>query len=205
VHRSRVFACAALLAACSTTSGTPSDAGPAGATCPAPGIATPGPADTHCAAAQPTSAADCHPDAGDVDAGPMSCPYDSTKFGQESDDDDCKYHVKWSSGALCEGMAGVPITVIATNKTDGSPLTSANTYVEFFTTTPGDAGCDNMSTHPGVNSGVMLAEGPPGTYKGSLVFDAAGAWTMRFHFHGECADVTGDSPHGHAAFHLTLP
>jgi hypothetical protein len=174
-------------------------------------MATSGPADTHCAdgdggmTVQPTSAADCHLDAGDVDAGAPSCPYGDTMFGQESDDDDCKYHVKWSAGSFCEGAGGVPITVIATNKGDASPLTGANTIVEFFTTTPGDAGCDDMSTHPGVNSGVMLVEGPPGTYTGRLVFDAPGAWTMRLHFHEECADVAGASPHGHAAYHLTLP
>jgi hypothetical protein len=187
--------------------------GDATATCASPGKVTAGPADTHCAASdagpatvQPTSAASCHPDTGGDDAGGDSgCPFGDTMYGQSGDDDDCKYHVQWSSSPLCEGSAGVAITVVATNKTDGSPLIGANTSVETFTTTPGDASCDNASTHPGPNSGVVLTEGPPGTYTGHVQFDAAGAWTLRFHFHEECADVLPDSPHGHAAFHLTLP
>jgi hypothetical protein len=185
------------------------------ASCASPGGPTPGPADTHCIdtdgglIVQPTSEADCHPDVGAPDGGDDDCPYDTTKYGTEAYDDDCKYHVSWSSTPLCEetsaGKGAVIVTVVATNLGDGSPLTGANTIVEFFTTTPGDASCDDMSTHPGFNSGVMLAEGPPGTYTGPLYFDAPGQWTMRFHFHEECADILDDSPHGHAAFHLTLP
>jgi hypothetical protein len=220
---------AALVAvACSSTS-TPNnpdaalpDTGPAdaappdavAASCSAPGMVTPGPADNHCVdtdggtIVQPTSLADCHPDVGAPDA-PDMCAYDSTKFGLESDDDDCKYHVKWSSSAICEqtspGVGAVIVTVVATHKDDGTPLTGANTVVEFFTTPPGDADCDDMSTHPGFNSGVMLTEGPPGTYTGPLYFDAPGAWTVRFHFHEECADILPTSPHGHAAFHVTVP
>jgi hypothetical protein len=154
------------------------------------------------------SAPDCHPDAAAPDAG-GSCPYNMTVFGQESDDDDCKYHVKWSSTSICEqttpGVGAVNVKVVVTHEGDGSPLTGANTVVEFFTTTPGDADCDNMSVHPGFNSGVTLTEGPPGTYTGPLYFDAPGQWTMRFHFHEECADIFPDSPHGHAAYHLTVP
>ena len=51
----------------------------------------------------------------------------------------------------------------------------------------------------------ILGEGPPGTYTGRIVFDEAGEWTVRFHFNENCLDVLPDSPHGHAAFHLTLP
>ena len=195
----------------------PADAAPhdaVAAMCASPGMPTPGPADTHCidtdggVISQPTSLADCHPDVGVPDA-PDMCPYGDTRFGLESDDDDCKYHVKWSSSAICEqtapGVGAVMVTVVATHKADGTPLTGANTIVEFFTTTPGDAACDDMSTHPGYNSGVMLTEGPPGTYTGPLYFDAKGAWTMRFHFHEECADILPTSPHGHAAYHVTVP
>ena len=220
-------AVAVIFVACSSTNDTTTsdagtnkdaaggDAGPsdsAPATCSSPGQATPGPADTHCtdtdggAIVQPTSMASCHTDAGmDMDGGMMGCPYGDTMFGMEADDDDCKYHVKWTASPICEGSAGVTFTVVATNKTDNSPLTGAGTIAETFTTTPGDASCDNASTHPGPNSGVVLAEGPPGTYKGNVVFDQAGAWTVRFHFHEECDDTLDDSPHGHAAFHLTVP
>jgi hypothetical protein len=125
-------------------------------------------------------------------------------FGQESDDDDCKYHVKWSSSPICQGADGVAFTVIATNKTDSSPLTGAKPYAEVFTTSPADAGCDNVSNHPSPNSGVNLVEGPPGTYTGKVQFDQAGQWTVRFHFHAECDDLLDDSQHGHAAYHITV-
>jgi hypothetical protein len=68
-----------------------------------------------------------------------------------------------------------------------------------------DGGCDNVSTHPGPNSGVVLDEGPPGTYSGRIAFDQPGQWTVRFHFHEECADLRDTSPHGHVAFHITVP
>ena len=220
---------AMVIAACSSTNDNPSDAGSssdssttpsdagsdvAPATCSAPGAATPGPADTHCAAedggaatVQPTSAASCHPEAGadDGGGGDEGCPYGDTAFGQEADDDDCKYHVKWSASPICEGAAGVTFTIVATNKSDNSPLTGAGTSTEVFTTSPGDAGCDDQSTHPGPNSGTTLTEGPPGTYTGLVAFDAPGQWTVRLHFHEECADLLPTSPHGHVAFHITVP
>ena len=196
-------------------SSTTSDAGEdaAAATCSAPGAATPGPADTHCAGedggaatVQPTNAASCNPgpgaDDGSVDD---SCPYGDTLFGQEADDDDCKYHLKWSSTPICESAGGVTFTVVVTNKTDNSPTTGAGTRTEVFTTSPGDGGCDNQTTHPGPNSGLKLTEGPPGTYTGLVVFDAPGAWTVRFHIHEECSDLLPTSPHAHAAFHVTVP
>lgn len=217
------LACGALvLAAClgddnvapakdaSASDTTMGDAAPS--TCMTPGMATPGPKDAHCtdtdggAIVQPTSMASCHPDAGPSDAGPGNdCPYGDTLYGQESDDDDCKYHVKWTSSAICEGDSGVQFVVTVTNKSDGTPMKGGGTYAETFTTTPGDASCDDMSTHPGKNSGVTLVEGPDGTYTGNVIFDKPGAWTVRFHFHGECDDTLPDSPHGHAAYHLTVP
>jgi hypothetical protein len=153
--------------------------------------------------------------AGD-DGGPEPCAYGATMYGQEGDDDDCKYHVTWKSTPICEGAAGAQFVVTAVYKTrfdDGGaplPLTGANPMTETFTTTPTDGTdaatyCDDMSTHPGPTSGNHLTEGPPGTYTGNIAFDTPGAWTVRFHFNEECADVADDSPHGHAAFHFTIP
>ena len=221
------------------------------ASCSAPGMATAGPADAHCASPdggpdtmQPTSPASCHPGAGAGSDGAASsdgatsggagddggtansCDYGPTMFGMSADDDDCKYHVEWSSTPICEGSVqtsgGMPVlvnnmpvvvsgsifTVVATIK-GGGPLIGANTIAEVFTTTPGDAGdpsyCDTKSTHPGPNSGIEFTEGPPGTYTGPIVFDQPGQWTVRFHFHEECEDTLPTSPHGHAAFHITVP
>ncbi|HLK40925.1 MAG TPA: hypothetical protein VKU41_29430 [Polyangiaceae bacterium] len=202
------------------------------ATCASPGKATPGPADMHCATQgsdggvliQTTVPASCcfSPDGGalaaacDVDAGDTGgCPYGSTMWGMKGDDDDCKYHVTWTSTSICEtpdgGTNGVEFTVTAVKQTDGSPVTGGMYMMEAFTTSPGDAGdpnyCDNTSMHPSPTTNTAMTETSPGTgvYKVNMVFDKAGQWTIRFHFHEECADVLGTSPHGHAAFYLTVP
>jgi hypothetical protein len=128
-------------------------------------------------------------------------------FGSEGDDDDCKYHIAWSSTPICEQPGAVTFTMKATRKTDGSPLAGAGPSAEVFTTTPGDQGaaayCDDNSNHGSPSIG-KLAEGPPGTYVGPIVFDKSGAWTVRFHFFETCTDAP-DAPHGHAAFHVTVP
>jgi hypothetical protein len=151
--------------------------------------------------------------AGD-DGGDEGCAYGPTMYGQEADDDDCKYHVSWTSTPICEGNPGSQFVVKVTYKTrvdDAGaplPLTGANPMTETFTTTPLDAGgaiCDDMSTHPGPTSGAHMTEGPPGTYTANVAFDMPGQWTVRFHFNEECADIADDSPHGHAAFHITVP
>jgi len=222
-----LLACTAVAASCSNSNPS-NDAGADGsvndgaATCSSPGQTTPGPADTHCQGvpAQPTNAADCHPDAGPVDdagtgdAGDDggttdTCDYGDTMFGQEGDDDDCKYHVKWTSTPICEGSGGVTFTVKATKLTDNSPVANipGGIVIEPFIPTVADAACDDQSTHPGPNTGAKLVESPAGsgTYVGQVVFDAPGNWTLRFHLFEDCEDSFDDSPHGHAAFHITVP
>jgi hypothetical protein len=180
------------------------------ATCASPGEATAGPEDTHCAKpdggvmVQSTNqAACCVPgDAG----GPGACPYDPTMYGHEGDDDDCKYHVAWTSSPVCEGAAGVQFTVTATYLGTGKPVTGANLRAEVFTTSPpNDAGCDDVSSHESPSTFGVFTESPEGTYGGRVVFDEKGAWTVRFHLFENCYDVRDDSPHGHAAFHVTVP
>jgi hypothetical protein len=201
--------------------------------CASPGMATAGPADTHCALpdggsmAAATNPASCNPDVGapdvatsdassdaTVDSGGATCDYGPTLFGTESDDDDCKYHVKWSSTPICQGTPGVIFTVTLTNKIDGSKATGANPGAEVFTTSPGDwdsaSFCDTNGTPSVPPAGVSstgywpLAEGAAGTYSGHVVFTQSGQWTVRFHFHHDCIDGP-DSPHGHAAYHITVP
>src|SRR5579883_813456 len=229
------------LAACSSGGGTSGSPITSAATCSSPGQPTPGPADTHCALddggmiVQPTNQASCTvadagaasgDDGGAADdaatsadsggpsgGGADSCPYGPTMYGQESDDDDCKYHVKWTSTPICEqggGPAPAPVifTVTVTNKVDGTPLTGAATRIEAFATTAGDwdaaTYCDTKSTHIDQNNLFdPLHEGPPGTYKGPVYFDQPGQWTVRFHFFENCFDVLETSPHGHAAYHVT--
>jgi hypothetical protein len=185
-----------------------SDAAPPA--CAKPGAPTAGPKDAHCKASdggltvQDTSAAVCcvNGDAGD----PEACPYEATMFGLEGDDDDCKYHVAWTSSPICEGASGVAVTVVATNLATGKPVVGAAVQPEVFTTSPpSEAGCDDMSSHLSPSTFEAFAEGPPGTYRGRVVFDTPGQWTLRFHLFEDCYDVLPSSPHGHAAFHVTVP
>jgi YtkA-like len=161
------------------------------------GGAVVGTADTHCTlgdgglVVQATSQASCMSgggDAGALDLGP-------TMFNAEGDDDDCKYHVKFSSTPVYE-HTDVTFTVTATNKGDGGPATGANIDPEVFLS----------STHPAPNSNVKTTESAPGTYQvGPIQFDLAGRWTVRFHLYENCEDVLPDSPHGHAAFYVDVP
>ena len=210
--------------ACSSSSTTSS----APVTCATPGAAITGQADMHCAGmpAQPVSEASCHvedagapvstPDAGAVDASaadagpaPADCDYGATMYNQEGDDDDCKYHVKWTSTDLCEGQNGATFTVTVTSKVDGTPVSGVpgGLIIETFQPPSVNVACDDMSTVPGKNTGAYLPETAPGSgvYSGPIVFQVGGLWTVRFHIHEECADILDDSPHGHAAFHLQIP
>ena len=145
-----------------------------------------------------------------------SCPYASTMYGTQAtmvqaNDDDCKYRVAVAIlSPICQG-ANVTFQVVATVRTDGSALTGAATGAEVFTTTPGDwdadSYCDTMSSHvTPTNNGALVpfTENPKGTYTGSFVFDRSGQWTVRFHFFESCDDQP-NLPHGHAAFHITVP
>ena len=195
------------LVATACSNNQPNDGG-----CPAPGQPTPGPADNHCVGqpVQPVSAAVCFADAGPADAGDAggnTCPWGDTMFGQTADDDDCKYHVSWTSTPICEGSVTVTITV--TNLADGSPVANIprGVIIEPFIPSVPDAACDDKTTHPGPNIGTALVETPAGSgiYTGPVQFDAPGDWTLRFHIHEECTDFYQSSPHGHAAFHITVP
>ncbi len=196
-----------VFSACSSSSTTPAaDAG--GVVCASPGGAVSGAADTHCGTTvQPTSLASCHPDAGAAldaaVAADAAMPMDdggmpelgATLFNAEGDDDDCKFHLKWTATPVCSGAGGVTFTVTATKKTDGSPLTGAAPYIEALLT----------DTHPAPSAGSAV-EGAAGSYViGPVKFDAAGTWTVRFHFYGDCADGVPDSPHAHAAFFVRVP
>ncbi len=198
----------ALAVACSTSgssSGSSSvtvDSGPSG------GPVT-GAVDSHCAAVtQPVSAASCHPtvDAGaGADAG-GGAQYGDAEYNAEGDDDDCKYHVKWSSTPVRLG-ADVTFTVSVTTK-NGTPAPTRPVPGE------GAGGLNTVraevfltDTHPAPNTKQTSPEtATQGTYTvGPIRFDAAGKWTVRFHFHESCEDLLPDSPHGHAAFFVQVP
>lgn len=115
-------------------------------------------------------------------------------YSTEGDDDDCKYHVAWSSTAICEN-ADVTFNLQILAKATGTLVTGADPDLEVFLDL----------THPGLVSNQKTQEISAGNYSiGPIQFDAPGQWTVRFHiFPTGCDQPT--SPHGHAAFYVNVP
>ena len=161
------------------------------------GSAVTGALDTHCEGdggmiVQPTNPAVCHLT---PDGGADTTDYGDTLYNQEGDDDDCKYHMKWTVSPVYENY-DVNFTLTVTKRTDGSAAGGANPLVEAYLS----------DTHPAPNTNQVAKEGPTGTYKiGPLRFDAPGRWTVRFHVYEDCYDANPASQHGHAAFYLDVP
>ena len=129
-----------LTGACSSNSGksspSPVDSG-TGATCSAPGGPVTGPADTHCQESDGgmitqvtgTCVTDSSSNAPPADAGVLGGDrYGPTNFNSVAFDDDCKYHVSWTSTDICEN-ANVTFTVTATKTVGGAALTGAGPYL----------------------------------------------------------------------------
>src|SRR4051812_24777879 len=98
--------------------------------CRAPGGPVAGAADGHCAGrVQATGPSACQSRA--RDAGDALDDYGETLYGNEGDDDDCKYHVTWTATDLYQG-AGVYFTVTATDKATGQAIdAAAEPYAEL--------------------------------------------------------------------------
>jgi hypothetical protein len=129
------------------------------------------------------------------DAGPTTSGYGDTMYGTEADDDDCKYHVVYSTTPVCD-PAGATFTVTVTKKVDEKPLTGASAHVEAFLSDVHLSPTTNP--HSTEQAGGVYAIGP-------VKFDKPGKWTVRFHFFETCSDTPADSPHGHAAFFIDVP
>jgi len=190
-----------------------------------------GPEDTHCddpdggQMAQVTAAAGCTDmtapggDAGggggdgggppnlDPCPGDMGAYQSGVHYNTFGNDDDCKYDVSWQATPICQGQP-VYFTVIVTKRIDGTPLLGVETGGKFV---PGNPRPDVVldCNHPIPNTPAPRDPSPmvaPGTYVvGPIVFDKSGDWVFRFHFNEECLDVSPESPHGHAAFHIRVP
>src|SRR6516162_8576810 len=82
-------------------------------------------------AAQPVNMASCHPEAAPpADGGMMGPLYGPTMVGTEGDDDDCKYHIKWTSTPICQN-ANVTFTINLNFKTDSKAAPNAHPYAEI--------------------------------------------------------------------------
>lgn len=180
------FACISLIA-CGSASGGP----------------VAGAADTHCDGVAPVvvddSPAVCGSNTTPISTGAASSDYGPTHDGTVADDDDCKYHVSWSSTPIKENT-NVTFTVDASVlAAPGGPLTGLNTntaYAEVFLS----------DTHPAPPTAQVITEATPGVVTfGPIQFDEKGIWTVRFHLREDCADDNPASPHGHAAFYVEVP
>jgi len=135
--------------------------------------------------------ADTGDDGGDNGSG----DYGPTLYNAEGDDDDCKYHVKWTSTAV-KANTDVTFDVNVIRRIDNQPATGADVQIEAFLN----------DTHPTPTANIPNKESAGGNYAvGPLKFDASGMWTVRFHFYEMCSDDPEDSPHGHAAFYVNVP
>ena len=163
-------------AACKGSSGAGGAAGAAGAGAGAP-------------SSMPGANGDC----------PNADPaYGDIGYGVEADDDDCKYHVKWSIPPFARGQQ-VSFTMVATKLTDGSPVTAATLRAELFVP------CELTHVPPAIDFNASSIETSPGTYTiGPVAFDAPGHWAVRFHLSEACNDGP-TSPHGHVAFYVNVP
>lgn len=181
---------------CSSTSNAPVDGGV--------GLVT-GEADNHCTGVEPImiSQASCHPgpDAGaPPEPGDGGEPEPPVHFNGASDDDDCKYHVVYTSTPVVKNRnvtLNVTLTKLAENN---APATGANVTIESFL-------ADN-DLHPIPNNGTTTTESPAGSGKYAISpvkFDESGRWVVRFHFYETCEDLLEDSPHGHVAFYYDVP
>jgi hypothetical protein len=149
-----------------------------------------GVADTHCGATVVTTSQSACNGVGTPAAGE-----EEVRYNAEADDDDCKYHVKFSATPVTAN-ADVTLTATVTRKSDGQPATDADADVEAFLS----------ETHPAPNSGTTTQETAAGTYViGPVRFDASGRWTVKFHLYESCSDVLEASPHGHVSFYLQVP
>lgn len=179
---------------CSSSSTNPSNA----ANCAVPGGPVSGPVDSHCAGT-PTVVVNptvCQvPMQMNMDAGADMPEFGDTMYNAEGDDDDCKYHVQWASSTLCEN-ANVTFQATLTSKIDGSAVAGATPWAEVFLGT---------EARPAPLTNQTTSEPSAGHYTiGPIQFDAAGQWTTRFHFFPNACDDPA-SPHGHAAFYVSVP
>jgi hypothetical protein len=166
--------------------------------------------DNHCMGVDPvlTSQASCHVtvDAGTSgddggasdDAG--AAESFSVYYGSVADDDDCKYHVSFTTTPVLVNTPvtfNVTVTKLAENN---APATGADVVLESYLST-------NMF-HVIPNNGTVTTETPAKSGKYTMKpikFDVSGRWVVRFHFYETCDDILDDSPHGHVAFYYDVP
>ena len=192
----------------------------------APGGPVLGAEDTHCLGRPPIGVdpAACHGDSTEEGeggapgegepaggAGGSDCTqthdaeYGATLSNREGDDDDCKYHVSWTSTPIRQNQ-DVTFTVAAQDLATGRPLESLAIDHEFpLSRVEVYQPCEPYRLGPVQNAKAEFEETAAGVYQaGPLRFDQPGRWVVRFHFYEQCNDGE-QSPHGHVAFFIDVP
>lgn len=189
--RPLTLAGAVILSACALVWACGTDPGPKGGP-------VAGEQDLHCQAsdggtiAQPIKPSACNAPS---DGGTAHAHEDVVLFNASGDDDECKYHVSFTTTPIRESTN---VTFIAeiTEKATGLPAEGANPYLEVFLD----------DTHPAPNTNPVTEETSAGVYTISPVqFDLPGRWTVEFHLHGECSSTLPESPHSHVGFFIDVP
>lgn len=202
---------------CSGTASISSDGGGASVGADSPAGVVIGPLDSHCTSSDggltvqtigvcevddpttvPANAASCNvtfDNSGGADGGVPISDYGATMYGSAGNDDDCKYYISWTANPIVEN-ANTFFTVTALRLADMKPATCAGIRPDVsLSISHGAPAPANPST-----------EIAPGIYQvGPIKFDKPGTWTVRFHLFEECSDGPEDSPHGHAAFYVSVP
>jgi hypothetical protein len=184
----------------------------------------PGPDDSHCAG-QPVVDVDpaaCHGDTPEEGEGGASgegeeaggaggsdcnqthdAEYGDTLPNSEGDDDDCKYHVSWTSTPIRRNQ-DVTFAVTTKDLATDQPLESLAGETKLpLSSVEVYQPCE--PTRLGPAQKAKFEETAPGVYEGGpLRFDQPGRWVVRFHFYEECNDGEA-SPHGHVAFFVDIP
>lgn len=128
-----------------------------------------------------------------ADTGTMS-EYGDTLYNAAGPDDECKYNIQWSSTPVSQNK-NVTFNLKAVTRADNKPVTGAEPSIEVF--------LDESTPGPSTNQATQ--ETSNGVYSiGPVQFNKPGKWTVRFHLYGQCGDEAG-SPHGHAAFFVSVP
>ena len=176
-----------------------------------------GTADAHCTSGTPVEvvADACTVPGGEKAQGgapgaPADCnethddEYGETQFNSEADDDDCKYHVSWTSTPIRLDQ-DVTVTLTTSNLTTHQPVEALADRKRPLSRVEVYQPCDPTRRGPLQNSKAEFTETAPGVYTGGpLRFDQKGRWVVRYHFYEQCFDGEG-SPHGHIAFFVDVP
>jgi hypothetical protein len=202
------IACAATLGCSSSPATNNNDGASAGG-------AVVGAADTHCTGVAPivVNALSCAvpaPTDGGVTPADAGGPPEmaATLFNAEGDDDDCKYHVKFSATPAVTPNANLTFKLTLTKKADGSPATRAIDAQGNGVAIEAYLDSNHFHVAPNTTPPTMTTESPAdsGVYTITPVkLDASGRWIVRFHLYETCTDALPDSPHGHVAFFFDVP